>query len=671
MTQKNKEHIISISLMGVTHKVRCSSDGKHARAILDLIGEEIKTIEGQSHLSIAQESERLLLTAALNLSKKYLDLKKNEPEKKLHQRTSDPKQHLSPGPVPIPASAPLQRHTPVLEQTIANKIANEPVPIQKPACEGEKTDIFIQREKQEPATIPASAQDEKTKEQRPASSLSDSASKNLVPQDLPPVKRAHPLHQKAWQKPTSSFLTAPASYSRNHDQNLLQLKAEILVEKLKDFGIKGKIVRILPGPVITTFEYRPAPGIKISKITNLSNDLALALSAISIRIVAPIPGRDVVGIEIPNPDREMVRLREIIESEAFRESTSPLTLCLGKDIEGKPVVEKMNRMPHLLIAGATGTGKSVGLNAMITSLIYKATPAEVKLLMIDPKRIELSFYNEIPHLIAPVVTDMKLATHALFWAVKEMERRYELLDRYQTRNIKSFNEKMKHSGEMPQLPFIVIVIDELADLMMVASRDVETALTRLAQMARAAGIHLILATQRPSVDVLTGLIKANFPTRISFQVSSKIDSRTILDGMGAETLLGNGDMLYLSAGNSRLQRIHGAFISEDELNRVTSFLKMQGTPEYISDITEAPDQDSPVNGNTAEYDERYDEAVELVLRSRQTSASWLQRQLRIGYNRAARIIETMEREGILGPADGPRPREILLSSYQNREDKNV
>lgn len=690
MSVNHKENILSITLLGVTHKIRYSPDGTDAKAVLDLIGEELGAIESRTTLSIAQESERLLLTAALNLSKKFLELKQKhektekEIEVKFDRLASLLKEQN-------PAHSPLGKPgTPSVIQPVvsgssaAPSVPEAPKPSLPVPATGQVHDKNPSAGKQsEKNPLPVEAQEKKApvpdRGLKPAtahdreriSPVSTAAAEKPEAGNPASGKKSMPFHQRSWQRPPSSFLTPPATYSRNLDQNLLQLKAEILVEKLKDFGIQGKIVRILPGPVITTFEYRPAPGIKISKITNLSNDLALALSAISIRIVAPIPGRDVVGIEIPNPDREMVRLREIIESEVFRNNTSSLALCLGKDIEGKPVVEQLNRMPHLLIAGATGTGKSVGLNAMITSLIYKASPNEVKLLMIDPKRIELSFYSEIPHLITPVVTDMKLATHALFWAVREMERRYELLDQYQARNIKSFNEKMKSSGKEPLLPFIVIVIDELADLMMVASRDVETALARLAQMARAAGIHLILATQRPSVDVLTGLIKANFPTRISFQVSSKIDSRTIIDGMGAETLLGNGDMLYLSSGSSRLQRIHGAFISEEELNRVTSFLKMQGSPEYIPDITDAPDRDNTGNGNTTEYDERYDEAVELILRSRQTSASWLQRQLRIGYNRAARIIETMEREGILGPADGPRPREILLSSYENRGDRDV
>jgi S-DNA-T family DNA segregation ATPase FtsK/SpoIIIE len=391
----------------------------------------------------------------------------------------------------------------------------------------------------------------------------------------------------------------------------------------------------------------------------------MALRATSIRIVAPIPGKAAIGIEIPNTDRELVRFKEVVISPVFDKSKSPLTLCLGKDIVGNPVVADLERMPHLLIAGATGTGKSVGLNAMICSLLYKAGPEEIKFIMIDPKRIELSLYDGIPHLITPVVTDVKKATNALFWAVREMERRYALLQELKVRNLKQYNQKAAKSapdaeGKRPEkLPLIVIIIDELADLMMVASRDVEVALIRLAQMARASGIHLILATQRPSVDVLTGIIKANFPTRLTFQVSSRTDSRTIIDSGGAENLLGNGDMLLLPPGTAKLQRIHGAFISEEEVSAVVDFLKSQKPPEYIDEVTAKMEADDDENGGETEYDEHYDDAVALVTRTRQASISMIQRHLRIGYNRAARIIETMEREGVVGPADGVKPREVL------------
>ncbi len=471
-----------------------------------------------------------------------------------------------------------------------------------------------------------------------------------------------------YQLPPISFLDPPVPRPDTIDDENLRMQSMLLEKKLNDFGVQGKVEAVSPGPVITTFEYTPAPGVKINKIVNLTDDLALALRALSIRIVAPIPGKAVIGIEIPNETREAVSFREIIASDVFEESKSKLTICLGKDIVGNPVVAQLDKMPHLLIAGATGAGKSVGLNAMISSLLYKATPNDVKFIMVDPKRIELSMYNGIPHLITPVVTDMKKATNALFWAVREMERRYELLSEHKCRNISQFNKKIakekKESKEddLKELPYIVIIIDELADMMMVASRDVEVALTRLAQMARAAGLHIILATQRPSVDVLTGIIKANFPTRISFQVSSKIDSRTIIDSNGAENLLGAGDMLYLPPGTAKLQRIHGAFISEEELTKVIDFLKQQKPPEYDENITEAPVQDGSPEEN-GEHDEHYDAAVALVTKTRKASISMVQRHLRIGYNRAARIIEMMEIEGIIGPSDGAKPREVLAGNY--------
>jgi len=446
-----------------------------------------------------------------------------------------------------------------------------------------------------------------------------------------------------------------------------------LEKKLEDFGVNGQVVAVSPGPVITTYEYEPAPGVKINKVANLSDDLALALRAASIRIVAPIPGKAAIGIEVPNSVREMVKFKEVVASSAFEKSKTKLTICLGKDIVGSAVVAELDKMPHLLIAGATGTGKSVALNGMICSLLYKARPDEVKLIMVDPKRIELSSYDGIPHLITPVVTDPKKATNALYWAVREMERRYERLSECRARNIKQYNQKIEAekpaaAGEASEkLPFIVIIIDELADLMMVASRDVEVALTRLAQMARAAGIHLILATQRPSVDVLTGIIKANFPTRLTFQVSSKTDSRTIIDTNGAENLLGSGDMLFLPPGTAKLQRIHGAFISEGELTRIVDFLKQQKKPEYDQQVTEDRPAESPNGDEDEGYDERYDDAVELVVRSRQASISMVQRHLRIGYNRAARIIEKMEREGVIGPSDGVKPREVLASSFERKD----
>jgi len=504
---------------------------------------------------------------------------------------------------------------------------------------------------------------------------------------------------KGYRLPTISFLMDPVEEEGTViDNESLRMLSVLLEKKLEDFGVMGKVSEVSPGPVITTFEYKPAPGVKINKIVNLADDLALALRAISIRIVAPIPGKDAIGIEVPNDVRSKVWFKEIVTSSSFIKSKSPLCMCLGHDIVGNPISAELNRMPHLLIAGATGAGKSVGLNVMISSLLFKSTPDEVRMIMVDPKRIELSVYNGIPHLITPVVTDMKKATNALFWAVREMERRYELLAEHKVRNIDQFNKKVEKvaqemkkgvmkkgttkneatkneavKNEAPQheesteplekLPFIVIIIDELADLMMVASRDVEVALTRLAQMARASGIHIILATQRPSVDVLTGIIKANFPTRISFQVSSKTDSRTILDSNGAENLLGMGDMLYLPPGTAKLMRIHGAFISDEELNELISFWKEQQGPGHDSSILDTPPEAAAAEGGTEDYDEKYDEAVALVTRTRQASISSVQRHLRIGYNRAARIIEAMERDGVIGPADGSKSREILVASY--------
>jgi S-DNA-T family DNA segregation ATPase FtsK/SpoIIIE len=375
---------------------------------------------------------------------------------------------------------------------------------------------------------------------------------------------------------------------------------------------------------------------------------------------------------VPNVNREKVCFKEIVASSEFDKSKSKLTICLGKDIVGNPVVAALDKMPHLLIAGATGTGKSVALNAMICSLLYKATPDDIKLIMVDPKRIELSSYDGIPHLITPVVIDAKKATNALFWAVREMERRYELLSQMNTRNISQYNKKIENKeisdkeGECKKLPYLVIVIDELADLMMLASRDVEVTLTRLAQMARAAGIHLILATQRPSVDVLTGIIKANFPTRLTFQVSSKVDSRTIIDTNGAENLLGSGDMLFLPPGTAKLQRIHGAYISESELVQITKFLRSQAKPEYDEEVTEAGAADA-VADEEQEYDERYDDAVALVTKTGQASISMVQRHLRVGYNRAARMIEVMEKEGVIGPSDGVKPRQVLVTGYERRK----
>ncbi|MBN2033390.1 MAG: DNA translocase FtsK [Deltaproteobacteria bacterium] len=468
---------------------------------------------------------------------------------------------------------------------------------------------------------------------------------------------------------------APSEKNVEIQEESLEQNARRLERKLGDFGVEGEVVEILPGPVITMYELKPAPGVKISKVAGLSDDLALALRAPSVRIVAPIPGKAAIGIEIPNNQRSPVYLQEILSSQVFKSSPHRLTIALGKDITGAPFVTDLAKMPHLLVAGATGTGKSVCLNSMIISLLFKSSPDMVRFLMIDPKRIELTMYNEIPHLLHPVVTQPKEATKALKWAVEEMERRYMLLSDRGVRNIDAYNRKIvkdkkpvatrdPSQGVDKNLPYIVVVIDELADLMMTSSRDVEEAITRLAQMARAAGIHLIIATQRPSVDVLTGIIKANFPARISFQVSSRVDSRTILDGIGAENLLGQGDMLFLPPGVSRIVRIHGAFISEEEVKKVADFLKEQMKPDYDSTImTQVAEDDESEAQEDIEMDEKYEKAVELVIQSGQASISMIQRKLRVGYNRAARMVEAMEKSGVVGPSDGVRPRDV----YGRRE----
>jgi S-DNA-T family DNA segregation ATPase FtsK/SpoIIIE len=504
-----------------------------------------------------------------------------------------------------------------------------------------------------------------------------------------------------YHKPSLSLLDHEGEAARPVDREALMMQARILEKKLQDFNVQGEIVEVKPGPVVTMYEFSPAPGVKVSKIAGLSDDLSMALKALSIRIVAPIPGRGVVGIEIPNRDRETVYLKEIFASEEFQKTGGRLPMALGKDIFGRTVVSDLAKMPHLLVAGSTGSGKSVSINTMVLSLLYRATPEEVRIIMVDPKMLELSIYEGIPHLLLPVVTNPKKAALALAWAVREMERRYKLMAAKGVRNIDGYNKKIAKEekekedlrakgkvvveevdpdeAELPEielaegeelehghLPFVVVIVDELADLMMVAGREIEESIARLAQMARASGIHLILATQRPSVDVITGLIKANFPTRLSFKVFSRIDSRTILDQMGAETLLGMGDMLFLPPGTGALQRIHGAFVSELEVQRVVDFLKKQGEPQYDKSILAAP---AGGEGGAAEeedaYDEKWDEALAIIAETRQASISMLQRRLRLGYNRAARMIEKMEQEGIVGPSDGTsRPREVFLSRIQ-------
>lgn len=449
------------------------------------------------------------------------------------------------------------------------------------------------------------------------------------------------------------------------DNALLLENSKTLEKKLMDFGVEGRVVEVRPGPVVTMYEFEPASGIKVNRIVALADDLALAMKATSIRIVAPIPGKSVVGIEVPNQLREMIKFREVLESPAFSKSRSRLSLALGKDISGSPFVVDLVKMPHMLVAGATGAGKSVAVNGMILSILFKSTPEDVRFLMVDPKMLELSAYEGIPHLITPVITDPKKAASALRGIVSEMGRRYKLMAMKGAKNIEMYNHKLEEEGdgesvEHKRLPYIVVIIDELADLMMTSGKDVEECLVRLSQMARASGIHLLVATQRPSVDVVTGLIKTNFPARVAFQLPSKTDSRTILDAAGAETLLGSGDMLFLVPGTSKLQRIHGGYVSEGEIKRVTDFWKNQAGPAYESVIIEEDKEgDSGEEDLGEEFLKRYDEAVELASQLEMISTSYLQRRFRIGYNTAARIIEKMEKDGIVGPAQGSRPREVF------------
>ena len=486
-----------------------------------------------------------------------------------------------------------------------------------------------------------------------------------------------------FQLPEASIFSPPPENQRSYDRDSLLMNSRILEKKLADFGVNGRVVRVHPGPVITMYEFEPAPGIKVNRIVNLNNDLAMALRAISIRIIAPLPGKSVVGIEVPNPDRETVYLREMVDSAPFRKTKGKLAVAMGKDIFGNPVTSDLAKMPHLLVAGSTGTGKSVFLNGLLCSLLYRATPDELKLLMIDPKMLELSIYDGIPHLIADVVTSPKRAAAALQGVVRKMEERYQMMSATGVRNIDQFNEKARKQLaegeefftlkpkpgqvegdeiEWQTLPYIVVVIDELADLMMSSAKEVEQSLQRLAQMARAAGIHLVLATQRPSVDVLTGVIKANFPARVSFQVSSGTDSRTILDQTGADDLLGMGDMLFLPPGTAVLQRLHGPFVNEDEVHDLVSFLKSQGRPVFDQDLVRADQEAEKSESRGEDVDEMFDQAVAIVAETRNASISYVQRRLKIGYNRAARIVEQMELDGMIGPQIGSKGREVFMPS---------
>ncbi|HEX8707114.1 MAG TPA: DNA translocase FtsK 4TM domain-containing protein, partial [Pyrinomonadaceae bacterium] len=472
--------------------------------------------------------------------------------------------------------------------------------------------------------------------------------------------------------PGVEFLNAPPPHLEHADEEYYALASK-LAEKCKEFNVTGKIEHICPGPVVTTYEFKPDPGIKYSRVTGLVDDLCLALKAESIRIDR-LPGKAHVGIEVPSPHRETIHLREVIESRQFRESASKLTIALGKTIDGLNYIADLAKMPHLLIAGATGAGKSVGVNSLIVSILYKARPDEVKFIMVDPKRLELGLYADIPHLATPIITDPKRAAISLKWAVSEMERRYKELAGWGVRNIDGFNTEVTRRNLVKDydettnepwkpLPYIVIIIDELADLMMVSGHEVEESITRLAQMARAVGIHLVLATQRPSVDVITGLIKANFPSRISFRVSSKVDSRTIIDANGAEQLLGRGDMLFLPPGTSRLIRVHGAYVDEAEIGRIVSHIKEQSAPAYDESITQSEEEALRLEGGGGERDELFEDALRICVEMKRASTSVLQRRLRIGYGRAAAILDIMEREGFIGQADGARPRPVLSRAF--------
>lgn len=629
------------------------------------------------------------------------------------------------GPI-LPAGEKPQAAAPETPTPRATAAAQEPA-----ATAAEPPAPIVERrpEPQPQAVVAEAPPQPPAAEQPPAAAGRSPAASPVidVPRALPkPKKSDSPFDlittENGFSLPPVSLLDSGEETRTEIDEALLHATAEKLRQKLADFGIHGHVERIRPGPVVTMYEFAPAPGVKISKIASLSDDLAMALEALRVRIVAPIPGRGVVGIEVPNKKREIVYLRDIIEQDAFRKSKSKLTMALGKDIEGMPFVADLAKMPHLLISGTTGSGKSVSVNSMIMSLLFKATPEEVRFIMVDPKMLELSIYEGIPHLLLPVVTDPRKAALALRWAVDEMERRYALLAENGVRDLASYNklvaerqkereERKKRAEEerepkkdlliidlqegeteeealarveaekraafaagaaapeaseeeepeLRKLPYLVIIIDELADLMMVASKEVETYIARIAQKARAAGIHLMVATQRPSVDVVTGLIKANFPSRISFLLRSRVDSQTILDQPGAEKLLGMGDMLILPPTSAHIQRVHGALVTEKEIKRVVEHLKAQGSPVYDESILRAPEEEQEDGAMDDDLsDELYDQAVAIVSEMKTVSISMLQRKMRIGYNRSARMIERMEREGIVGPADGAKPREVLI-----------
>jgi S-DNA-T family DNA segregation ATPase FtsK/SpoIIIE len=551
----------------------------------------------------------------------------------------------------------------------------------------DKADQAQQRRKRSKAKKPAKAKAQSGPESEPGppSSLSvnrllagvkSSDRKTKGNEDCPARPSPDPVTDRDQSYPPIGLLDEVSERRQVMTSGEQRELAQRLSQGLSDFQIQGQVRQIMPGPVVTMLEFKPAPGIKVSRIAGLSDDLARALKALAVRIEAPLPGKDTVGIEIPNQVRQTVYLREIVESEAFNSSGGSLPLALGKDIHGQPQVKDLGKMPHLLVAGATGTGKSVCLNAIIASLIFRASPGDLKLLLVDPKRIEMANYAKLPHLVHPVVTDVQLAKNALDWAVSEMERRYEAMARLGVRNIAEYNHKLENLGQEPPsktaelspMPYLVVIIDELADLMLTAGKEIEQSIVRLAQLARAAGIHLILATQRPSVDVVTGLIKANFPTRIAFQVSSKHDSRTILDTVGAQHLLGQGDLLYKGSAG-RMQRMHGAFLSDREINALVDFWCQQQGPRYEVDLNDWGDSSQTAGqgkdqSNATVSDPVYQKAIDFVYEQGKGSISMLQRRLCIGFNRAARFIEQMERDGILGPQEGSKPRQVVHKKGQ-------
>jgi S-DNA-T family DNA segregation ATPase FtsK/SpoIIIE len=594
------------------------------------------------------------------------------------------------GSVPVDAAVQSAPAVPLTEQPVAK--LSEPVSVPSAvakaiAVEGEETMPAQQAAVAGEPVAPALAVDASAPWQAEPELEAAKQETRVVQPAAPTALTSYPSEPSL---PSLDLLDPAPVYENAYSEDELKALSALLEARLQEFGIVASVEEVLPGPVVTSFELMPAPGVKVSQISNLAKDLARALAVQAVRVVDVIPGKPYVGIEIPNVNRQIVGFKDILSSDAFQNSPSPLTMGLGKDIAGNPVVANLAKMPHLLVAGTTGSGKSVGVNSMIVSMLYKSTPNEVRLIMVDPKMLELSIYEDIPHLLTPVVTDMSDAANALRWCVFEMDRRYQLMAKMGVRNIAGYNEKVQaaiDAGEpiidplyqqmatfnmemsappptLTPLPYIVVVIDEFADMIMVVGKKVEELIARLAQKARASGIHLILATQRPSVNVITGLIKANIPTRISFQVSSKIDSRTILDQMGAEQLLGMGDMLYLPPGTGSPIRVHGAFVSDDEVHRVVDFIKQQGAPQYLEAITRDPEamaQEAAAGGpEDAEQDLLYDEAVEFVIQSGRVSISSVQRRFKIGYNRAARIVEAMESAGVVSTMQANGNREVLV-----------